>query len=266
MIFVFDWLLIVFLALCSCVSGSMTVSTERKLLPPKQQNAASKRPSRDLIQQPQQEEEVKEIQKNSTPFLQNLLESYSNALENHPFVTKGTTCFILCGLSDVIAQSMTEEGGYQNIDQLRTGKFAAKGFVGAGVWDPWYGFSERLLSRQNVIAILSSLKMMPPSSSQKHVRQVQVLLSIALEQFVGSPLYYVGYEIPVATIMNGGSFSRILYNIQNNLMDMLIANALVWTGANYLIYNAPLEYRMVVCSLFTLLWQIIMSTFAAKCG
>jgi hypothetical protein len=47
--------------------------------------------------------------------------------------------------------------------------------------------------------------------------------------------------------------------INNKLSDLLINNAKVWTPANLLIYNAPLEFRAVLANLGDIFWQSIVA-------
>ena len=47
---------------------------------------------------------------------------------------------------------------------------------------------------------------------------------------------------------------------------LLIANAKVWTPANLLIYNAPLQYRVLAANAIDLVWAAICSETAAECA
>jgi hypothetical protein len=45
----------------------------------------------------------------------------------------------------------------------------------------------------------------------------------------------------------------------------LIDNTKVWTPANLLIYNAPLEFHAALANLVDIFWQSIVSDMAASC-
>jgi hypothetical protein len=47
--------------------------------------------------------------------------------------------------------------------------------------------------------------------------------------------------------------------INNKLSDLLINDAKVWTPANLLIYNTPLEFCAVLANLVDIFWQSIVA-------
>jgi len=66
--------------------------------------------------------------------------------------------------------------------------------------------------------------------------------------------------------MNGGSFTTVQKEVDLKLNGLLISNAKVWTLANVVIYNAPVEWRPAVSNCVDVLWQSIVSDVAADCG
>lgn len=224
-------------------------------------------------------ESVPETQnQNKESIVQLLFNFYSIALDRYPFFTKGITSSLLCAFSDIIAQTKKLKYADQNystklparLDGSRAMKFAIKGFFETAVWSPWYDLSDRLLSQKNVVSLLRLLKITEFSGSKlskKSLNNIRVVLLILFEQFAGSPLYYSAYEIPVSTLMNGAKISRIPYEIRTRLLSILFADLTLWTGANFIIYNAPLKHRAGISNLFSVLWQVvIMSDFSADCG
>lgn len=227
-----------------------------------------------------------------------VFDSYSNALVKFPFTTKGITAFFLYALSDVIAQIQSLEKKIQSIqekkehhtqdtenefkiplaDKLsalnmpRLLKFSIKGVFGTSVWELWFDYSEKLLDRRNVTRLLKIAGLKDGSGgssitiSRMAEKSTQVFLMILLEQFVASPLYFGLFELPISTILNGAPLSRIPHEIEEKLVSMLYANFQVWTPANVVVYSAPLKYRTVICNIFNIFWQIIVSNFAADCG
>jgi len=87
-----------------------------------------------------------------------------------------------------------------------------------------------------------------------------------IEQFVWCPIVFGTFEIPVSTLLNGGSLTSVQKEVNSKLNGLLVSNAKVWTLANVLIYNAPVQWRPAVSNCFDLIWQSIVSDVAADCG
>jgi hypothetical protein len=211
-----------------------------------------------------------------TPF-QLIAQAYSSSLTDHPFVTKGVTGFCLCGVGDIIAQvrgskkSAAAEQSNANtitstIDKIRLAKFATKGFYGTSIWAVWYNFSESLINNESILSILSSMGIVSTYVDDAFVNLVRTLSVMTAEQFIACPIVYGLWEIPASTLLNGAPISRIPYEIKDKLVDMLIQNAKVWTFANFLIYNVPVDYRTGAANLGDIVWQTIVSDFSADCG
>jgi hypothetical protein len=207
--------------------------------------------------------------------IQFIAEAYSNSLEQYPFVTKGTTGFFLCGIGDVLAQVQGRESSpddqtssdismLEQINWPRLARFATKGFFGTSIWAAWYDYSDYLLNSDHILTVLQSAGIIEPSNTVKNMARTGML--IILEQFVFCPIIYGIWEIPVSTLLNGAPPSRIQYEVKDKLGDMLIENAKVWTLANIFIYNAPLQYRTAMANVMDIIWQSIVSDFAADCG
>ena len=223
-------------------------------------------------------------QSNGAMYMIDVAGMYSEALIQHPVVTKGTTGFFLCGLADVIAQVRTYDAckvdtnndekekysldavqeSFDNINRLRLVRFASKGVFGTLIWATWYDFSDELLNPTTVLSVLASFGINEPSDIFQGI--ARTLMLILTEQFVTCPIIYGLWEIPVSTLLNGAPISRIPYEIKDKLGAMLIENAKVWTFVNLFIYNIPVSYRPAVANLGDVVWQSIVSDFAADCG
>ena len=84
-------------------------------------------------------------------------------------------------------------------------------------------------------------------------------LSVALEQFVMIPVYFSLYLIPISTLQNGESLRQVPAAIGEKLPDLFISNAKLWTPANVIIYNLPIQWRSLASNLFDLVWGVIAS-------
>lgn len=196
--------------------------------------------------------------------------SYNNALTVFPTITKAATGFFLCGAGDVLAQcrsirESTNEGDEvvekkKKFDWKRLLRFAGKGTLGTLIWAAWYDLSDVIV--ENIIR-----------GAAMNVIQLQVYktaLLLLLEQFLACPTIFGLWEIPVSTLLNVGPFKLSLkqvgYEIKSKLGDMLIENAKVWTVVNIFIYNVPVQFRAPVGNIMDIVWQSIVSDFAADCG
>lgn len=206
-----------------------------------------------------------------------IFSTYSDALQQYPFVTKGSTGLVLCGIGDLVAQKRKRiQMEYQSndgiepmnrIDYKRLARFATKGFFGALIWGAWYDLSAVIVSSENVALALASLGIRDGwIDSNVFINVARTFSSIVIEQFVVCPIIFGLWEIPAASILNNAPVRRIPYEVEDKLGNMLIANAKVWTVANLIIYNIPVQYRVGFSNLIDIFWQSIVSEFAAECG
>ncbi len=204
-------------------------------------------------------------------------EGYAISLVENPLPTKSLTAGFLCGISDILAQKRS----LNFYDPRRTLRFASKGCVGGIVWMFWYdwvdefltyngdAFEETSLSAPGISFYALLATILPPDSYQTcidHNGFVKTFCSMVLEQLVWCPLVYGFFEIPVSTLLNGGSLRKIPKEVNRNLNGLLVDNFKVWTPANLFIYNAPLEWRPVLGNVIDVFWQSIVSDVAADCG
>jgi len=99
-----------------------------------------------------------------------------------------------------------------------------------------------------------------------HTAIVTTSLSILIEQFIWCPIVFGAFDIPVSTLLNGGSLTSVQKEVNSKLNGLLVSNAKVWTLANVLIYNAPVLWRPAVSNCFDLIWQSVVSDVVADCG
>ena len=227
--------------------------------------------------------------------------SYGVALVENPLPTKSLTAGVLCGISDVIAQKRNPD--LEEYNPKRTLRFASKGCLGGILWMYWYDWIDNFLAyapieaasaapldEANVIdassldttalATTSSKisfyvltgAILPPevqlaftAFAKTHLSAVTTLTSMVLEQFFWCPLVYGTFEIPISTLMNGGKLESVPSQVESKLNGLLVANAKVWTLANLLIYNVPLEWRLFLGNCIDIFWQSLVSDVSADC-
>jgi hypothetical protein len=148
-----------------------------------------------------------------------------------------------------------------------------KGCVGGVIWSFWYNGLDGFLDMNNenisiykLLGTISGGQDINSDWIREHIAIVTTALSILLEQFLWCPLVFSLFEIPVSTLLNSGSLSRVKEEVDAKLNGLLIANAKVWTPANLIIYNVPVEWRPAVSNVVDVLWQSIVSDVAADCG
>ena len=227
-----------------------------------------------------------------------VMSGYGASLVEHPLPTKSVTAGVLCGISDVIAQKRGggDGGDAPPYDLRRTIRFASKGCVGGILWMFWYDWIDGFLaynaggsdavvpdeaSSSSAVAVTTTNlsfyvlagAVLPPeigasfrSFAGDHTGAVTTGVSMVLEQFLWCPLVYGTFEIPVSTLMNGGRLGSVRGEINSKLNGLLVSNAKVWTLANLVIYNTPLEWRLFLGNCIDILWQSIVSDVSAGCG
>jgi hypothetical protein len=93
---------------------------------------------------------------------------------------------------------------------------------------------------------------------------VRTIVNLLLEQFIACPLIFGLWDLPIISLMDGKPLIKIPGIVRQKLIKLLIANAKLWTVANVVIYNAPLNLRVLLVSLADLFWESIVSTVASK--
>jgi protein Mpv17 len=210
------------------------------------------------------------------PFL-TIANSYSSALQEQPFITKACTGFFLCGSGDVLAQLRANNNNNNQqflLDMGRLLRFASKGFFGTLLWAEWYDLSDVLIQEETFVSAFQSMSMtLVPNNdnliiilSEWSAPLARTVTLILAEQFITCPIIYGMWEIPVSTLLNGASPSKIPKEVKSKMIPMLIDNAKIWTWANLVIYNVPVSYRAICGNVMDVLWQSILSDYASDCG
>jgi hypothetical protein len=172
------------------------------------------------------------------------LAAYQQLLDTAPLATKALSSACVFGASDQLMQRF--EGG--PVDPRRTAKFMLYAIGSACIWSAYYGAADE-------VAAAFSL--------QGLERTVALVLA---EQFLFMPLFFAGYFIPVNSLQNGGTLEGLPAEIRAKLPQLLLTNFQVWTPANLLIYNSPLELRVLASNTVDFFWGLLVSGPAAQCG
>jgi hypothetical protein len=92
---------------------------------------------------------------------------------------------------------------------------------------------------------------------------IKTLTSVALEQFVACPIIYAIWDIPVPGLLSGTSPKDIVPQVQGKIGGLLWENAKVWTFVNLIVYNIPLQFRVLFMSVCDVFWQSVISETVA---
>ena len=177
--------------------------------------------------------------------LSDAISTYQNWLEAAPLLTKATTSSVIFSAGDALAQSLKEDTKDMSVE--RVVRFAGTGFGNGIAWSSWYDLSDGLLAPLNEPVL-------------------RIAGAMAIEQFLWCPLLFAVYLIPLSALLNGAPVAQLPSEVRKRLGPLLIANAKVWTPANLVIYNVPLEYRVLASNVIDLIWAAICSETAAECG
>lgn len=182
-------------------------------------------------------------------------------------------------------------------------RYSLTGIPNGALWATYFDFSDTLTTglTENFFAP-AALSVASPSMSVAEqmivafgsptvaFSVVKTGYSLLVEQFLWCPIVFSFYLIPVSTILNrlsSGDVDNRVSNAKNGdgfqesvpvivrvaatevrdtLGQLLVTNAKVWTLANLIIYNVPLELRTITANIVDIIWATICSDMAADCG
>lgn len=187
--------------------------------------------------------------------------AYSRFLAEQPILSQVLTMSAFCGLGDLLAQTLRAVKNPRSpYDWKRVAKFTAKG-IGCGViWSHWFLLAE-LWSDFVTTWIMRHYLL------TQHVKLfaiVRTIINLLLEQFVACPVIFGLWDLPIISVMDGVSLKLIPGVVRQKLFKLLIAHAKLWTIVNVMVYNIPLNLRVLLVSVADLFWESIVSTVASK--
>lgn len=218
-------------------------------------------------------------------FISELAEIYSYGMTKYYLATQSVTGGVLCGVGDAMAQvkervfdteDSDDDDQEQNtipdftrmdgdsIDLKRVLRFALKGLGGGIIWSQWYSISDEWsLTLTNDFFHMLMTSDDAVFSDGIH-RAVRTLCSITLEQMVACPLVYALWDIPFPMIMSGAPVESVPGQVKDKIGGLLIQNAKVWSFVNIIIYNIPVEFRLLAMSTADVFWQAVVAGVAAE--
>lgn len=160
-----------------------------------------------------------------------------------------------------IEESSNNEKEAASYDGKRTQRFVLKG-LGAGlIWSQWYplvdGWSDTASAN-----ILTDLLAVEDVGTAHTI--AKTALSILMEQFIACPIVYSLWDIPVPALLAGVEPSKVPGMVKQKVPGLLLDNAKVWTLANIVVYNLPVQYRVFAVSVCEVFWASIVSRVATS--
>lgn len=187
--------------------------------------------------------------------------AYTFALQNFQLPTQSVTSGVLCGVGDAIAQvSGNEEEDDENdaicLDRLSA--FVVKGLGGGIIWGTWYTIADDW-SGTMTQDMIQHFSLTAPGAENL----IKTLSQVALEQFVACPIIYSLWDIPVPALLKGTPPKEIVVQVQGKVGGLLWENAKVWTLVNCIVYQVPLQFRVLFMSVCDVFWQSVVSDVAS---
>jgi hypothetical protein len=170
----------------------------------------------------------------------------------------------MAGLGDFLAQKKSGSASPEQIfkyNPTRSLHFVLKGLGEGIMWSFWYRFAERW-SQILTEVVLNALGGAVIGGPVEKV--TRTFISVFLDLTIACPIIYGLWDIPFPALLSGKPIKEIPNIVKSKLGEMLIASIKVWTPVNMVIYNIPLQYRVVVMSTADVFWQSIVSTIAAR--
>ena len=175
---------------------------------------------------------------------------YLNCCAERPLLTKGTTCGIICGLGDIIAQSLETTAGDLNIRRVATFFICNALFTGPFV-HYWYQLlgtlGKYIQTKYNVVKYKSII--------------TQVTIDQTLGVLLFFPLYLYIYDI-VDTIIRKQQFpSSLLHQAyiktKQNIRHVILMQYRIFPIANTINFAlVPEQLRVLFSNTVSLFWNI----------
>eukprot|EP00978_Attheya_sp_CCMP212_P002491 scaffold5097_cov52-Attheya_sp.AAC.13 len=214
-----------------------------------------------------------------------LVNEYQYLTATFPLPTQSATFGTFAGVGDALAQkteqikaSEEEDEAFVGVanesnenysndieetayDGKRTQRFVLKG-LGAGlIWSQWYPLVDGWTDMASAFVLSDYLAIEDAGTAHTIAKTV---LSILMEQFIACPIVYTLWDIPVPALLAGVEPSKIPGMVKEKVPGLLLDNAKVWTVANVVVYNLPVQWRIFAVSVCEIFWASIVSSVATE--
>lgn len=180
--------------------------------------------------------------------------AYSHCLTHHHLATECVTAGCMAGLGDYIAQRKTQKPW----DAKRSLRFILKGLGEGMMWSWWYHHADRW------VAVITQSALSNGLLAISMIAVFRTVISLIMDLFIACPFIYSFWDIPLPAVLSGTPIRMIPRLIKSKLGEMMLASVKVWLPVNVLIYNSPLQYRVLISSTADVFWQSIVSAIASR--
>ena len=173
------------------------------------------------------------------------------------------TAAVLSCIGDLIAQAIDvrdPEKKQESFSLARTRNFFIKG-VGSGViWSIYYRRTDTLCNDWASQLLSSAVPAVLLEANRAILTATgKTTLGVLLEEVIAMPIVMCLWDIPVPALLSGSPPRSIPSQVKSKIPELVVENAKVWTLVNILIYNIPVQYRLLVMSVANVFWQAIVS-------
>jgi len=173
-----------------------------------------------------------------------LMEGYSEALEQYPVITKALTSATVYTIGDIIAQ---RSEGAERIEKMRTVRSLLAGFIGHGPLSHyWYHFCEYIFT--GCLGWTAWWVVFP---------------KVLFDQSTWAPFWNNVYIIMLG-VMRCQHWKMIWADIRRTTIPLIVSGLKLWPAAHMITYGyIPIEYRLLWVDVVEILWVTILATQAA---
>ncbi|OEU10608.1 hypothetical protein FRACYDRAFT_193660 [Fragilariopsis cylindrus CCMP1102] len=185
-----------------------------------------------------------------------LLNEYQYLTQTFPLPTQSATFGTFAGVGDAIAQQ-------KEISQAESDCIEGEeDCLGAGlIWSQWYPLVDGWSDITSSYVLIDALAMEDIGTAHTVAKTIS---SILMEQFIACPIVYSLWDLPVPALLAGTEPSKIPSLVKDKLPGLLLDNAKVWTIANVVVYNLPVQWRVFAVSIAEIFWASIVSSVATS--
>lgn len=166
-------------------------------------------------------------------------------LDSRPLLTQACTTGFVCGLGDVIAQTLIEKRQLKSYNVRRTATMGAIGFFFTGpVLGTWYVSLDRLVG---------------PTKTTR-----DALKKVFLDQVVFAPALFA-VLLPLFGFSQGMNAEQVKDKVSKEYFNMLLGFYKLWPAAQVInFYVIPLKFRVNFSNIVSLFWNTYVSWLANR--
>lgn len=132
--------------------------------------------------------------------------------------------------------------------------------LGGGIiWGTWYTIADDW-SGTITHDMIQNFALTQPGAENL----IKTLSQVVLEQMVACPIIYSLWDIPVPALLKGTPPKEIVNQVQAKVGGLLWENAKVWTLVNCVVYQVPIQFRVLFMSVCDVFWQSVVSDVASS--